>query len=440
MLGSQPPEVTNLQGLLVEPAPGDGDEAMPLPAVTVGGVELQDAALDFSDLSLPLPFEAAIRQLDGSISTLATTSQEPATIDLAGQVNEFGEATIAGAVNAWAPKQQSEVQMAFRNLEMGRLTPYTVQFAGYAIESGKLDLDLLYRVQASELQGANDIVIRELTLGDKVDHPDAGNLPLGLAVALLKDADGVIDIDLPVEGNVDDPEFRIGGVVMTAIGNLIARAVTAPFRLLGSLIGVDSEDFGTLAFSPGSAELSPPDKEQLLRLNEALAQRPELRLEVTGRWHEPVDAPALAEQALESEIATREASLENADELLTTERQRRVLEAIAADQLPTLDLAALQASHSTPPPDEPEGEPALDEPAYLAGLREELLAAQGIGPADLEALAEARAAAIMSELTSIAGEQAVPAVLAAPAPADEDSLDDETRDRVPVPLGVAADN
>ncbi|NRB70696.1 MAG: DUF748 domain-containing protein, partial [Xanthomonadales bacterium] len=162
---------TNVEDLLVMPAddvPVDEEMALPLERLSIGGIELDGAVLDFSDRSLPLPFAAVIQNLTGQISTLATDSQEAATLDLNGQVNEYGEATITGALRPMALKQQSRIAMIFRNLDMGRLTPYTIQFAGYAIDDGKLDLDLRYEVENSALQGANDIVIRELTLGDKV--------------------------------------------------------------------------------------------------------------------------------------------------------------------------------------------------------------------------------------------------------------------------------
>ncbi len=430
---------TNVQDLLVMPtdhAPVDEEMALPLERLSIGGIELDGAELDFSDRSLPLPFAAMIQNLNGTISTLATDSQEAATLDLSGQVNEYGEATITGALRPMAPKQQSRIAMVFRNLDMGRLTPYTVQFAGYAIDDGKLDLDLRYEIEDSALQGANDIVIRELTLGDKVDHPDAGSLPLGLAVALLKDANGVIDIDLPVAGNVDDPEFRIGGVVLKAIGNLIAKAVTAPFRLLGGLIGVESEDFGTLSFRPGSAELSPPDQEQLVKLTEAMRERPELSLEVTGRWLESLDRPALAQQALKDQLAAREASLEGGEALLTTTRQRQLLETISAEQMPALDLSEMQMRFTAAPASAPEAEPVLDEPAYIAALEATLVQAQPIDEEALRSLADQRAAAIMQALTAATGEQALTAQLL-PSQASEAAGDEASgTPRILLELGV----
>lgn len=385
---------TNLGELVVEQAPG-AKPATP-PEIQLGGVQLDDGALDFSDFSLPLPFRAGIRKLNGNISTLSTDSSEPATVTLEGQVNEYGLARITGDIDPWAPTQRTAIDLTFRNLDLSRLTPYTIQFAGYAIDDGRMDLDLGYRLQQRLLKGENNIVIREIKLGEKVDHPDAGSLPLGLAVALLTDSEGVIDVDVPVEGDLDDPEFRIGGVVWRAIGNLITKLVTAPFRFLGNLVGIDSKDFGTLRFNPAEADVSPPDKEQLIKLGEALLQRPELTIEVNGTYDARIDGPALAAQALQARFEERAALLPIGEDELSTDHERRVLEALFAEQLPGAQLEAIRTEHTATA--EAGAERVLDTPAYVAALRARLEAAQPIGEAQLTALAQARAESVLATL------------------------------------------
>ncbi|MEM1411301.1 MAG: DUF748 domain-containing protein, partial [Pseudomonadota bacterium] len=436
---------TNVGDLLIASETDPATETSPdtllegLPAISIGGIAMAGTALDFSDFSLPLPFEAAIRDMEGEISTLATTSTEPATVALDGQVNEFGEARIEGELNAWDPTQQTDIRMQFRNLEISRLTPYTVQFAGYAIADGRLDTDLGYRLENRQLQGENGIVIREMALGEKVDHPDAGNLPLGLAIALLKDSEGVIDLDVPVEGDLDNPEFGIGSVVLQALGNIITKAVTAPFRLLGSLVGIESEDFGTLAFQPGEAELSPPDREQLLKLNEAMAQRPELTLDIAGTWVPELDRPALQEAFLDEAVENWQAENPGDEDELSTERDRRTLEALYLARGLSPGAELLISEHSAPPADDPEGAPVLDEPAYLAALRGGLLAATAVSTADFEALAQARSAAVVAALTPETGE--VPGNIREVAPvamaAEEDTLEAEN---VPLELAVSVED
>jgi hypothetical protein len=423
---------TNVAGLLVETPAADTEDssatgtAEPELAVTLGGIELNDAALDFSDFSLPLPFAAAIRAMNGDISTLSTVSAEPARVNLEGQVNEFGLARINGQLSPNNIKDNTDITMVFRNLDMSRLSPYTVSFAGYEIEDGKLDLDLQYRLEKSQLQGANSVIMRDLTLGDKIDHPDAGSLPLGLAVALLKNSDGVIDIDVPVEGNIDDPKFRIGGVVLAAIGNLITKAVTAPFRLLGALIGIDSEDFGTLRYLPGEADISPPDREQLAQLLEAMQQRPELALEISGKYAANLDRPALAALAVDSRVESMVAEAGDAEDVLSADAQRAALETLYAQRFPAVPLQEFEARYrSTDPNAKEPGPEVFDETAYIAGLRQQLIDAEEISAADLLALADRRANAVLDVLKELSPVETFAALIIEPSAAELDDQESE---------------
>lgn len=422
---------TNVSDLLVESSGAEPPEAQAMPELQLGGIVFSDSALDFSDFSLPLPFRANIKHLQGEISTLSTTSSEPAAIALEGQVNDYGEALIEGQLNPWAPTERAQIDMTFRNLELSRLTPYTVQFAGYAIDDGRMALDLGYQLDQRKLNGENNIVIQDIVLGEKVDHPDAGSLPMGLAIALLTDANGVIDLDLPVDGDLDNPEFKISSIVWQALGNLITKAVTAPFRLLGGLVGIDSEDFGTLRFAAGRSDLSPADREQLLKLAEAMQQRPELTVEIAGVYDTALDTEALKSDAAEALIEQRAEQLPIGTEEVSTEHEKRVLEALLAEQLPSLDLGSLQADMSTLP--EGSEEPVLDLPAYVAALKDRLTAAQSVSTADLVALANSRAQSALNALNESSLEIPLNATLAEPREAEGD--DDR---EVPLELGVSA--
>lgn len=378
-------------------APQQGGPA-PEFAITVGGVVMENTALDFADFSLPLPFDTAIREMNGTVSALSTTSEEPAAIEIEGRVNEFGLARINGTTQIFDPTNHTDISMVFRNLDISRLTPYTVEFAGYSIDGGRLDLDLGYRLAQRQLQGDNKVVIREMELGDKSDLPGAGSLPLGLAVALLTDSEGVIDLAVPVEGDLDNPEFKIGGVIWRALGNLITKAVTAPFRFLANLVGVESEDFGTLTFQPGSADLSPPDQEQLIKLGEAMLQRPELSVEVAGSWSAELDRPALQAARVEADMdAWLELNPGDADEL-SVARDRRVLEALTLAGNPDTSLETLQIPFMQATADDPESEAVLDEVAYLAGLRTQLEARVNIDEAQLAELGRSRGQAVINGL------------------------------------------
>jgi hypothetical protein len=205
-------------------------------------------------------------------------------------VDEYGTAVIEGELNTADPKAFTNINMVFRNLEMTKLTPYSGRFAGREIDSGKLSVDLEYDIRDSRLAGDNQIVVERLVLGDRVESPDAVNLPLDLAIALLEDREGVIDIGLPVRGNLDAPEFDFGALIWRAFTNLITRMVTSPFRALGALLpGVEEETLNIIVFEPGKPTIPPPEQEKLDELTNALQKRPKLTLTVQGRYNPETD-------------------------------------------------------------------------------------------------------------------------------------------------------
>lgn len=409
---------TNFQELVVssEPEEGAATEAAPDPqperdvdggggayTVSLGRLRIEDGASDFTDLSLPLPFATNMSALNGELSALVTSSAEPAQLVLEGQIEEFGLAQIEGSIHPQGPGEFLDIQMLFRNVAMPDLSPYTAQFAGRTIDDGSLELNLHYAIEAGGLAGENDIVISDLALGERVEHPDAMDLPLDLAVALLTGPDGRIDLDLPVRGDLNDPQFRISSLVMTAFGNLITGLVTSPFRLLGRLIGVESENFDRIEFEPGDAELTPPEREKLIQLADALMQRPNLGLIVPGVVAAEADTAAVKIDRVDARIdAGIEAAIgEFGAEVTLLARRRQILESLYAQTISGQPLEELQAEFMQPQdPTIPESPPMLDEAAYLAALREQLIEVEPVSEADLDALASARAEAIRAALTT----------------------------------------
>jgi hypothetical protein len=432
---------TNLGGLLVgrgEAEPnGQSDRQAPFGFV-IGGIAVAEGAMDFSDLSLPLSFATRITDLGGTVSTIDTASSEPATIRLEGQVDDYGLARIEGGISVLDPVASTDVTVEFRNLAMSQLSPYTVQFAGRKIDEGKLDLELRYRIEQGQLQGQNDILLSDLVLGEEVDHPDAASLPLGLAVALLQDANGVIDIDLPVEGNVNDPEFRVGGVIWQAFVGLITKVVSAPFRMLGSLIGVDSEELGRFQFLAGRYDLTPPELEKIAQLQGALQQRPQITVELAGVYDPAIDEPALRYFRLRDTALERmgEAPGERGetDFQMLDEEIRSTLEILFTERFPSTPLDSIKAEYTNAPSGDPKEEPVLDSLAYATGLWERLLAAERLGPGDLETLADQRADAVRDAFLA-AGDFAPDRITRA-APTVVESADGEW---VVMELGVAAE-
>lgn len=426
-------------GHLVKENGGAVDEAPGGPAwkAVVGGIVVDEGSMDFSDLSLPLPFGTNITSLDGTISTIDSESSEPSNIRMEGQVDEFGLARIEGSMNLLDPIAHTGVSVEFRNLQMSRLSPYTAQFAGREIDEGKMDLDLQYRIDGGLLDGENSIVLSDLLLGDEVESPDAVSLPLGLAVALLKDSNGVIDIDLPVSGDINDPEFKIGGVVWKAIAGLITKVVTAPFKLLGSLIGIDSEDFGEFQFLAGRYDLTPPELEKVAQLQQALAQRPELGLEINGVFDPAVDKAVLQYLQLRAtawERLGRDPTEESDGDEMLDEEIRKLLEVLYSERFPAASLDELKVANSAPPANDPEGKPILDELAYSAELQARLVASEAIGVEELSELASQRAQAISNAF--LANGELDPARITVGESSETKSEDGEW---VVMELGVAVD-
>ncbi len=365
-------------------------------AITIGKVVIEDAAMDFADLSLPLPFIAKIADLNGDMSTIATKSRQPSTVALEGKVDEFGFVRVSGFITPLEVSRNTDMKVAFQNVEMPKLSAYTIPFAGREIASGKLDLDLGYKVTASELVGENKIVLRDLQLGDKVEHPGAMSLPLGLAVALLKDGDGKIDIDLPVRGNVDDPEFRYGSVVLKAFGGLIVKIAASPFALLGNLLGVEASELEYISFLPGRADLTPPEFERAGKLAEALQLRPELVLELNGVIDRKADGLALRSEKLDALVKARATSAagRETDAATVAAQQTEILEEMYSEMNPAVDttdtLEALRIRFTKAPTDT---EAAIfDVVAYSAELRRQAVELQALTDEELAALANKRSA------------------------------------------------
>ncbi|WP_373500937.1 DUF748 domain-containing protein [Desulfococcus sp.] len=283
-------------------APTPAKEAFP---IRISKIRISKGLLDFTDLSLIPPFASKIRELDGVIIGMASAKNARAQVKLEGRVDDYGQARIEGEINVFDPKGFTDIGMVFRNVEMTRLSPYSGKFAGRRIASGKISLDLKYKITDSQLMGDNKIIVDRLVLGEKVDSPDASNLPLDLAVALMQDSNGVIDIGLPVRGNLDDPKFSIGHLIGKAIANLITKIATAPFRALGALLGMKDDTLNTVAFEAGSTALPPPEREKLVKLTEALRQRPQLKVIVTGRYHPDEDGRALKDLQVRRTLAEK---------------------------------------------------------------------------------------------------------------------------------------
>ncbi|MFJ2430553.1 DUF748 domain-containing protein [Pseudomonas sp. NPDC087804] len=301
---------TNIDDLLIpQPADSGAKSTAAKPAskdkplgIHIGGIAINDGSANFADFSLTPNFATAIQQLNGQIGTIDSRQAKPASVDIKGKVDRYAPVTIKGAVNPFDPMASLDIATSFKRVELTTLTPYSGKFAGYRIRKGRLNLDLHYLITKGQLKAENKVVVEQLQLGEKVDSPDAVSLPLKLAIALLKDVDGKISIELPVTGDLNNPQFSVMPIVWQTLRNLIVKAAAAPFKLIGGLVsGGGSEDLGTVSFAPGSSELSKDAEGALVKLSQALKERPALRLEIEGTAAQSSDGPLIAEQRLERE-------------------------------------------------------------------------------------------------------------------------------------------
>ena len=269
---------------------------MPL---SIGSVVIVNGSANYADQWIQPHFAIGIQQLNGTVDGLSSAAASRAKIDLNGSVDRYAPAHIWGETNLLSQAVYTDISMSYRGIELTGVTPYSGHFAGYKIAKGKLTVDLKYHIEDRKLTASHHIVVDQLQLGDKVDSPDAVNLPLKLAVSLLKDRNGVIDLDLPVTGSLDDPKFRIGGIIWKVFVNLLEKAVTAPFSLLGHLFG-GGDQVNVVEFAPGSAALDSTALSRLDSITKALDARPGLELDVPNTFSTATDTPALAQRRLDS--------------------------------------------------------------------------------------------------------------------------------------------
>jgi hypothetical protein len=299
---SEPPAIPAPSAL---PATAVGREPGPAFPVTIRRVRIDESKMSFADLSLVLPFATRVHALEGVVAGLASDTQSRATVKLDGQVDEFGSLKVDGALSTLQPKVFTDLAVVFRNVPMSTLSPYTATFAGRRIAAGTMNLDLHYKIERSALVGENKVVLQQLQLGERVEAPGATRLPLDLAIAILSDADGRIDLELPVRGNVDRPEFSYGHLIWQALVTVITKVVTSPFKALGALFGADAESVEAIAFEAGSDVVAPPERQKLKRVAEVLGKRPRLKLTVHGAYEAKADGEALRALHVRQELAGR---------------------------------------------------------------------------------------------------------------------------------------
>ena len=347
----------------------------------LGKATLTSGNIYFTDHFIRPNYSANLTSLAGGLSSLAI--DKPADLELHGRVQESAPVEITGRINPLAKNLFLDIKANASDIELPPLSPYSGKYVGYGIDKGKLSMKVHYLIDERKLTAENTVILDQLTFGGKVESPDAIKVPVLLAVALLKDRNGVIQFDLPVSGSLDDPEFSVGGIVFRALINLLVKIVTAPFALLGSL-GGHGEELAYIEFAPGSAALDPKSEDKLKAIAKALNDRPALKLDVAGRVDPAADRDGLKHAALERQI--------RALKFNELARQGEAPASVDAVEVPAAEYEALLTRvYKDGKFDKPRNAIGLTKDLPKAEMETLLLANTRISDEDLHLLAERRA-------------------------------------------------
>jgi hypothetical protein len=274
--GPPPPSPPKQEKGVVPPKEKDSSKN-----IKIGQVTLQGGRINLSDKSVKPEFSMSLSEIGGRISGLSAEENSTADVELRAKLNDYAPLEITGKINPLRDDLFVDIKASIKDLDLSPTTPYSGKYAGYNIEKGKLSFDLKYLIVKRKLDSQNNIFIDQFTFGDKVESPQATKLPVKLAVALLKNRKGEIKLDLPVTGSLDDPKFSVWGVILKILVNLISKAATSPFSLLGAAFG-GGEELSYIEFDYGSTAISEPNAKKVDTVVKALQDRPSLKMDIEG--------------------------------------------------------------------------------------------------------------------------------------------------------------
>jgi hypothetical protein len=274
-----------------------------LPPFSIGSIVISNTSASYTDRSLTPNVNMTVLEFGGTIAGISSTNRsQPTDVDLSAKVNGVGPVNVTGTLYPFTVTGTNDVKITLKDMDLTPVSPYSGKFAGYRIALGKLNLDLAYNLVGTELKSTNIITLDRFTFGEKVESPDATQLPVRLAIALLKDRNGQILLEVPVDGRLDDPKFHVSKVVWETLLNILTKAATSPFSLIGAAFGGGGEELGYQDFVPGRSELTPDDNKKLDTLVKALYDRPGLSLEIAGSIDPVADRDGLQRVFLEKQI------------------------------------------------------------------------------------------------------------------------------------------
>ncbi|AKP91680.1 DUF748 domain-containing protein [Achromobacter ruhlandii] len=291
---------TQTPGRRAEP-PAPAAKGGGMPDISLNSVTLTRGRMTFTDRFVKPNYVAELSSIDGSITAVSSTNPQPAKVKVTGRVYTTAPLSISGVVQPFAKYLSLDLKASAKGVDLPRFNTYSAKYVGYPIKRGKLSVDLEYKIKDRALLATNHVVLNQLTFGDKTNSPDATKLPVLLAVALLKDSRGNIDINLPISGSLDDPEFSVGGIVVRVLLNLVVKAVTSPFSLLASAFG-GGEELSYVEFAPGSAALTEDTLQRIDTLTKALVDRPALKMDLSGRADPKTDLDGLRQAWVDAQI------------------------------------------------------------------------------------------------------------------------------------------
>jgi len=350
-------------------------------------LHVSNGAANFADYSLPIDFKTSMHNLNGDVYSISNSSGEISYINIDGEVNKYGSTKIKGSLDTANIKSFTDISVNFRNLALNSYSGYSAQFAGYKIDKGKLFLDLEYKILNSQLLGKNSLIIKQIELGDEVEDENITTLPLGFAIALLEDSDGVIDINMPVEGDLDNPDFKYGTLILKTFVNLIVKAVASPFKFLGDAMGFDGDALKFANFEAAKVIILAPEREKLDNIAKMLIKKPKLSFAIVAAYDKKKDTYGLQVIKLTKDVLSRSDNKENAT--MTVD----ILEDIYEETLGSEKLDKLKDDlEKKYPKDE------VFKVAYQKELLDRTIKSKILEPNELENLAISRANALKNYL------------------------------------------
>lgn len=395
------PDSVKVEIKAANPAPSSSTsqkiEQKAKPPISIGAITIQDGTIFFTDQHLPQTFSSTFFNLGGRVSGLSSEESKLAEVDLRGNLENHSPLQITGRINPLKEDLFVDLKVSFKDIDLSPVTPYSGTYLGYTVEKGKLFLDLKYLIDKKQLNSENNIFIDQFTFGTKVESEKATGLPVRLAVALLKDRNGEIHLDLPVTGRTDDPKFSIWGVVWQVFKNLIVKAATSPFSLLSSMFG-GGQDFSSVQFAIGSSRLNAPEEQKLTALAKVLADRPGLKMEIKGYVERERDAEGYRRELLEGKLRN--------EKFFELAKDRKIKEGESADTIQVLPeetsrlLKAVYRKEKFPKPRNAIG--------FVKNLpddemRKLIIANTMVGEPELQRLARERATSVMDYLVKKGG-------------------------------------